>query len=122
MPEKEPAGWNGETRLVEDIWKDETMERIWNFKPTDDNTHIFLCGNPSMTETMVEILQKEGFQELNRGGVPASAKDKNDSLHGIYSFKKRLGTSPQLCRSGELALNPIRYKLTVLRDKILGLE
>lgn len=66
IPEKEPAGWHGDTRLVEEIWKDGTLEKIWGFKPTPENTHIFLCGNPGMTEAMVEILNKEGFVEHAR--------------------------------------------------------
>ena len=66
MPEKEPAGWHGETRLVEEIWKDGTMEKIWGFKPMPDNTHIFLCGNPGMTEAMVQILHQDGFVEHAR--------------------------------------------------------
>ena len=66
MPEKEPAGWRGDTRMVEEIWKDGTMEKAWGIKPTSENTHIFLCGNPGMTEAMVEILNKEGFVEHAR--------------------------------------------------------
>lgn len=66
MPEKEPVGWNGETRLVEEIWADGTIEKIWGYKPAPENTHIFLCGNPGMTEAMVEILGKEGFVEHAR--------------------------------------------------------
>ena len=66
MPEKEPVGWNGETRLVEDIWKDGTIERLCGFRPGPDNTHIFLCGNPGMTEAMMAILSKEGFEEHAR--------------------------------------------------------
>ena len=48
----------------------------------------------------VQQFQTEGFRELNRGGVPESASIKGDPLHGIYSFKQRLGTSPLICRSG----------------------
>jgi len=66
MPEKEPAGWHGETRLVEDIWKSGTMEKIWGFKPSPANTHIFLCGNPGMTEAMLKLLNAEGFVEHAR--------------------------------------------------------
>lgn len=66
QPEKEPAGWLGETRFVEDIWKDSTMEKVWGFKPTPENTHIFLCGNPGMTSAMLELLNKEGFVEHAR--------------------------------------------------------
>jgi ferredoxin--NADP+ reductase len=35
----------------------------WGFKPTPADTHIFLCGNPRMVETMLELLQAEGFRE-----------------------------------------------------------
>lgn len=66
MPDKEPAGWNGDTRLIQDIWKDGKMEEVWGFKPTPENTHIFLCGNPGMTDTMSEILGEEGFVEHAR--------------------------------------------------------
>ncbi|MCK5368482.1 MAG: ferredoxin--NADP reductase [Cyclobacteriaceae bacterium] len=66
MPEKEPAGWHGDTRFIQDIWKDGAMEKTWGFKPTPDNTHIFLCGNPGMTEAMSEILGAEGFIEHSR--------------------------------------------------------
>lgn len=66
MPEKEPAGWHGETRLVEEIWKDEAIDKVWGFKPSPENTHIFLCGNPGMTEAMVELLSKDGFKEHAR--------------------------------------------------------
>ncbi|MCG8310174.1 MAG: ferredoxin--NADP reductase [Cytophagales bacterium] len=66
LPENEPAGWHGETRLVEEIWKNGVMEEIWGFKPTPKNTHIFLCGNPGMTSAMVELLGKEGFIEHAR--------------------------------------------------------
>ncbi len=65
-PEKEPAGWNGDTRLIQDMWKEGVMEKAWGFKPTPENTHIFLCGNPGMTSEMKEILNKEGFVEHTR--------------------------------------------------------
>ena len=41
MPEKEPAGWHGDTRFIQDIWNDGTMEKVWDSKPTPGNTHIF---------------------------------------------------------------------------------
>ena len=62
MPEKEPAGWHGETRMVQELWQDGLIERSWGFKPTSDNTHVFLCGNPAMTDAMTELLEKENFQ------------------------------------------------------------
>ena len=66
QPDKEPGGWHGDTRFIQDIWKDGTMEKTWGFKPSPDNTHIFLCGNPGMTTAMAEILGKEGFFEHSR--------------------------------------------------------
>lgn len=66
MPDNEPAGWHGDTRLIQDIWKDGVMEDAWGLKPVPDNTHIFLCGNPGMTSAMKEILSVEGFIEHSR--------------------------------------------------------
>jgi len=63
MPEKEPAGWQGDTRFIQDIWEDGVIEKKWGFKPNAENTHVFLCGNPNMTNGMTEALEKEGFKE-----------------------------------------------------------
>ncbi len=65
-PEKEPAGWGGDTRFVQDIWISGLVKRLWGFKPTPENTHIFLCGNPRMVEGMKELLAKEGFTEHSK--------------------------------------------------------
>jgi hypothetical protein len=70
----------------------------------------------------VETFKAEGFEELNRGGIPASAVDESDPLHGIYLFKLRLGTTPQMCRSGEKALSPLADRLTRLRDRLRTLR
>ncbi|MBN2668257.1 MAG: ferredoxin--NADP reductase [Bacteroidales bacterium] len=66
VPEKEPAGWNGDVRFIQDIWKDQVVEKKWGFKPTAENTHVFLCGNPNMTNTMTELLEKDGFKEHSK--------------------------------------------------------
>ncbi len=63
MPEKEPAGWSGDVRFIQDIWEDDVVEKKWGFKPNAENTHVFLCGNPNMTNGMTEALEKEGFKE-----------------------------------------------------------
>ena len=65
-PEKEPAGWQGDTRFVQDIWVSGLVKRLWGFTPTPDNTHIFLCGNPRMVDGMKELLAKEGFTEHSK--------------------------------------------------------
>ncbi len=62
-PEKEPGNWNGEKRFIEPIWQDNIVEKGWGFKPTAENTHVFLCGNPRMTSSMTAILEQEGFTE-----------------------------------------------------------
>ncbi len=66
MPEKEPGGWHGDTRLIQDIWKDGIMTKLWGVEPTPADTHIFLCGNPNMTDVMIKILNEEGFEEHSR--------------------------------------------------------
>ena len=66
QPEKEPAGWQGDTRFIEDIWQAGVAEKAWGFKPAPENTHIFLCGNPNMVKGMIEILAKDGFRPHKR--------------------------------------------------------
>ncbi len=68
----------------------------------------------------VETFKAEGFQELNRGGVPGSAASEGDPLHGIYTFKLRLGTTPQACWSGVKVLDPLRQGLRRFRDRLRG--
>jgi len=67
----------------------------------------------------VESFKKEGFLELNRGGILESAANETDPLHGIYRFKQRLGTRPVVCRSGERILSPLRYRLLGFGSRIL---
>jgi ferredoxin--NADP+ reductase len=66
MPEKEPGGWHGDTRLVQDMWQDRVVDKAWGFGPAPADTHIFLCGNPNMTSAMLEVLVKEGYTEHSR--------------------------------------------------------
>jgi len=61
-PEKEPAGWAGDTRWIEEIWEDDVVKKTFDFNPTVDNTHVFLCGNPNMIKSMQEILVRDGFK------------------------------------------------------------
>ena len=65
-PDKEPAGWDGDTRFVQDIWVSRLADKIWGFKPTPENTHVFLCGNPKMVNGMKELLAEEGFTEHSK--------------------------------------------------------
>lgn len=65
-PDKEPGIWNGEKRFIEPIWQDNVLEKKWGFRPKAENTHVFLCGNPMMTNSMTEIMKEEGFTEYSR--------------------------------------------------------
>ncbi|NOZ35277.1 MAG: ferredoxin--NADP reductase [Chlorobi bacterium] len=64
--QNEPAAWNGDTRFVQDMWADGVIDNAWGIKPMPDNTHVFLCGNPKMVESMFELLAKDGFKEHKR--------------------------------------------------------
>lgn len=62
-PDKEPAGWNGDTRFIEEIWESGIAEITMGVKPTPENTEVFLCGNPKMIDGMKELLYKDGFKD-----------------------------------------------------------
>jgi ferredoxin--NADP+ reductase len=66
MPEKEAADWKGDTRFIEEIWKDNTLENKLGFRPTPEDTSIFLCGNPKMIESMVSLAKEEDFKEHSK--------------------------------------------------------
>lgn len=61
--DKEPTPWKGDTRYVQDMWTGGAVEKAWGIKPTPENTHVFLCGNPKMVEAMVDALESEDFVE-----------------------------------------------------------
>jgi len=62
-PDEEKEGWTGHAGYVQDLWRKNTAEAEWGFKPTPDDTHIFLCGAPAMVEEMVELLTDGGYRE-----------------------------------------------------------
>jgi ferredoxin/flavodoxin---NADP+ reductase len=62
-PQNEPVEWRGETRMVQDIWTSDSIEKKWGFRPAADNTHVFLCGNPRMVDAMCGALESDGFTE-----------------------------------------------------------
>jgi ferredoxin--NADP+ reductase len=64
--DKEHSKWYGDTRFVQEMWAGGVVEKAWGIKPTPENTHLFLCGNPKMVESMFEILGKQGFKEHKR--------------------------------------------------------
>jgi ferredoxin--NADP+ reductase len=65
-PQNELVPWTGRTGYVQEVWESGVLEKTWGFKPTPDNTHIFLCGSPEMVESMVTLLDREGFAERSR--------------------------------------------------------
>ncbi len=65
-PAKEPSRWNGKTAFIQDLWEDDIIEKVAGYKPTPENSHIFICGNPNMINTMVESLDKDNFIEHSK--------------------------------------------------------
>jgi ferredoxin--NADP+ reductase len=64
--EDEPVPWNGPVGFVQNLWRKGALEAAWGFKPTPENTHILLCGNPNMVETMIGLLAENGFNEQTK--------------------------------------------------------
>lgn len=62
-PDQDPVPWKGASGYVQDVWKSGAIEKAWGYKPNPDNTHVFMCGSPQMSEDMLEILSQEGFRE-----------------------------------------------------------
>ena len=62
-PDEEPVPWKGAAGYVQDVWKSGAIEKFWAYKPKPDNTHVFMCGSPQMSEEMIELLTQEGFKE-----------------------------------------------------------
>lgn len=62
-PQLEHINWGGHTGFVQNLWSKGAIATAAGYDPTPENSHIFLCGNPLMIETMVEILETEGYKE-----------------------------------------------------------
>jgi len=65
-PADEPMPWGGETGYIQELWGRDLVSKAWGFAPTADNTHVFLCGNPKMVESMVEDLSAQGYAEHSK--------------------------------------------------------
>jgi ferredoxin--NADP+ reductase len=65
-PEEEPEPWTGLVGHVQDLWQGGALESIWGIRPQPPDTHVFLCGNPTMIEDLTHILAAEGFREHTR--------------------------------------------------------
>ena len=62
-PAENGEPWHGATGHLQNFWKTNPVAQVWGARPTPEDTDFFLCGNPSMVEAMVELLQAEGFKE-----------------------------------------------------------
>jgi ferredoxin--NADP+ reductase len=60
-PDDESGRWTGESGYVQDLWIQGALERAWGFRPSPADTHVFLCGNPSMVDVMQSALTGQGF-------------------------------------------------------------
>ena len=65
-PAQETIPWKGETGHVQDVWKRGVIAKEWGVEPTPANTHVFLCGNPLMTNAALEVLKQDGYVEHKR--------------------------------------------------------
>ncbi len=62
-PAEELVPWNGHVGYVQDLWRRDVLVERWGFRPSPENTHVLLCGNPAMIEDMITLLVGEGFKE-----------------------------------------------------------
>jgi ferredoxin--NADP+ reductase len=62
-PETEAKPWTGLTGFLQDLWVRHPLDASWGQRPSPDNTHVFLCGNPLMIQNMLAVLKDEGFKE-----------------------------------------------------------
>lgn len=65
-PAAEPVPWGGQTGYVQHLWERGLIADAWGEEPRPETTHVFLCGNPRMIETMIPILAARGFREHSR--------------------------------------------------------
>ncbi|MEA3286881.1 MAG: ferredoxin--NADP reductase [Candidatus Marinimicrobia bacterium] len=62
-PDIEHINWGGASGYIQELWQAGIIQEKSGLKPAPENTHIFLCGNPSMIDSMVNTLELEGFIE-----------------------------------------------------------
>ena len=65
-PDQEHTPWQGETGYVQALWSEGKLADLWGFTPTPSDTHFFLCGNPTMVDTLAKLLEGAGFREHTR--------------------------------------------------------
>jgi ferredoxin--NADP+ reductase len=65
-PDEEPVPWGGEVGRVQDVWLRRRVGGAWGVEPSPADTHLLLCGNPTMIGDMVALLASEGYSEHTR--------------------------------------------------------
>lgn len=65
-PEEELVPWQEHTGWVQDLLAQGEVEKAWGFRPTPENSHVFLCGNPAMIKACIDLLEEDGFTEHAR--------------------------------------------------------
>jgi len=87
------------------------------------DTALRVGATPSVIFRAVTDLSSQGFAKINLGGVPASARERTSPDHGLYVFKRGLGTQPVLCQGGRIRLRAGRAALFDVarrfRDQVL---
>jgi ferredoxin--NADP+ reductase len=68
-PKDETSPWGGASGYVQELWSGGGLARAWGFRPKPADTHVLLCGNPTMIEDMIVRLAAEGFR-VNEPGAP----------------------------------------------------
>jgi ferredoxin--NADP+ reductase len=62
-PAQEPVPWKGATGHVQDVWQSGILEKARGSRPGPEDTHVFVCGSPRMSESRIALLVQEGFRE-----------------------------------------------------------
>jgi ferredoxin/flavodoxin---NADP+ reductase len=63
VPEEEPIPWKGQSGFLDEAWRRRLLDGKWKRHPSPQNAHVFVCGNPLMIESMLPVLQSEGYIE-----------------------------------------------------------
>ena len=62
-PHYEPVPWKGAVGHVQDVWRRDEIGRALGYRPSPQNTHVFLCGSPEMIESTIAMLAQDRFEE-----------------------------------------------------------
>lgn len=65
-PQKELSPWHGYTDWIQDLWKKKVVDEKWGLETNNDNTHVFLCGNPKMIMDMTTLMEESGYSEWSK--------------------------------------------------------